>query len=142
MIGKLIKWALILVIGILIYNYFLGTPEEKETSKKIFGEMKDVVVSVTGLLKSEKEKFDAGKYDQALEKVGSIYEKLRGIASDLKPEDLDRLKELDQRRREIQQLVDELDQQDSTSSAENDQVRSELEKLLRETEELMSDITE
>ena len=140
MIGKLIKWGLILVVGILIYNYFFGTPEEKETSKKIFSETKELVSSVTNLLKSEKEKFDAGKYDQALDKIGSIYDKLKDVASNLNPEDLDRLKELEQQREELQKLVDDMAQQDSTTEEENAKVQSELEDLLKETRDLLSNV--
>ncbi|HNM26497.1 MAG TPA: hypothetical protein PKL15_13740, partial [Saprospiraceae bacterium] len=66
MIRSLIKIGLVLIVAILVYNRFFGTSAEKEQSKKIFGEMRDVVVSVGQLVKSEKTKFDAGKYDGAL----------------------------------------------------------------------------
>ena len=33
MMRSLIKLGLILVVGILVYNYFFGTPEEKQQSK-------------------------------------------------------------------------------------------------------------
>ena len=60
---SILKLALILVVGILIYNYFLGTDEEKQQSKEIFTEVRDLGKAAWGLLKSEKEKFDEGKYD-------------------------------------------------------------------------------
>ncbi len=142
MIGKLIKWGAILVLGILIYNYFLGSPEEKETSKKIFGEAKELVVSVKSLLKSEKEKFDAGKYDKALDKIGAVYDKLKDVASTLKPEDLNRLNELEQQREELQKLVDDMSGQDSTSEEDASRVQNELEQLMKETQDLLSNMDE
>ncbi len=142
MFGKLIKWGLTLVVGILIYNFFFGTPEEKETSRKIFKESKELVGSVVNLLKSEKDKFDAGKYDQALDKVGTIFNKLKDVASELKPEDLQRLKELDQRRKELQQLVDTMDQQDSIPAEEKDKLQEEMKNLLEQTQNLVSKISE
>ncbi len=142
MLGKLIKWGLVLVVGILIYNFFFGTPEEKETSRKIFKESKELVGSVVNLLKTEKDKFDAGKYDQALEKVGNIFNKLRDVASELKPEDLEQLKELDQRRKELQQLVDDMDQQDSLTTEERNKLQKEMKALLNETEKLVSKVSE
>ena len=69
MIRSLIKLLFILIVGVLIYNYFLGTPEEKENAKNIFSEVKDVAVGVKQLIKSEREKFDKGKYDDAVDKM-------------------------------------------------------------------------
>jgi hypothetical protein len=63
MIRFLLKIGIFLVVGILIYNYFWGDNSEKAQSKAVFGEMRDVVVSVSGLLKTEKQKYNAGKYD-------------------------------------------------------------------------------
>ena len=72
MIKSLLKLLVILVVGILIYNLFLGTDEEKQGAKKIVGEVKDVGVAVKDLVKSEKEKFDKGKYDKAGESVKTL----------------------------------------------------------------------
>jgi len=58
--GNLLKLAALLVIGILVYNYFFGTTEEKAQSKVIFSEAKDLGKAAWGLLKSEKEKFEDG----------------------------------------------------------------------------------
>ena len=54
MIKSIIKLGLLLVVGILVYNFFLGTPDEKAQSQKVFNKGKDVIVSVGDLLKSEK----------------------------------------------------------------------------------------
>ena len=59
MIRFLLKIGIFLVVGILIYNYFWGDNSEKAQSKAVFGEMRDVVVSVSGLLKTEKQKYKA-----------------------------------------------------------------------------------
>lgn len=68
--GKLlIKVVLLLVVGVLGFNYFFGSPDEKETSRQVFAQVKELSSSVVGLLKSEKEKFDQGEYHDALAKV-------------------------------------------------------------------------
>lgn len=69
MIKLLFKLIAVAVVGILAFNFFFGTPEEKETSRRVVGQVRDLSASVFGLLKSEKEKFDQGKYDQALSKI-------------------------------------------------------------------------
>ena len=65
MVRSLLKLAAVLIAAMLVYNYFFGTSNEKENSRKVFGQMRGVVVSVGDLLKSERAKFDAGKYDDA-----------------------------------------------------------------------------
>jgi hypothetical protein len=38
----LLKLALLLVIGLLAYNYFLGTPDEREQSRRIVGKAREL----------------------------------------------------------------------------------------------------
>lgn len=117
MIRSILKIGALLVAGILIYNYFFGTNEEKDTSRKIFGEMKDVVVSVAQLVKSEKEKFNAGKYDAALEKLGGAYRAVRERAQHLDAGLLQRLDELEKRKASLQSQLDTIEQRDEEISA-------------------------
>ena len=83
MLRSLIKLGLFLLAGILVYNYFFGTPEEKAQSKQIFTEIKDVTKSAVGLLKTEKQKFDEGKYNDAVDKIGGLIDNLKGKAEQL-----------------------------------------------------------
>ena len=71
MIGKLLKFGILVVIGLLGYNYFLGTPEEKAKSKEIMGKVADVGKAGVGLIKDEVAKFKEGKYDRALDKISN-----------------------------------------------------------------------
>jgi len=71
MIGKLLKFGILVVIGLLGYNYFLGTPEEKAKSKEIMGKVADVGKAGVGLIKEEVAKFKDGKYDRALDKISA-----------------------------------------------------------------------
>jgi hypothetical protein len=72
MIRFLFKLGLSLVVLLLVYNYFLGTPEEKSTSKKIFGEVIHLGKSSWDLLRAEKQKLKDGKYDLAMDKVSQL----------------------------------------------------------------------
>ncbi len=110
MIRSLLKLAALLVAGILIYNYFFGTDTEKDNSRKIFGQVRDVVVSVGQLVKTEKTKFDSGKYDAALEKLGGVYKAVRSQAQHLDASMIKRLDELEQRKATLQQQLDTIDQ--------------------------------
>jgi predicted RNase H-like nuclease (RuvC/YqgF family) len=151
MIKSILKLLAILVVGILIYNYFLGTPEEKSTSQKIFKEFKDVGVAVTGLLKSEKEKFDEGKYDQALDKIGQVIDKLKSSAREFDEKYIDRISELDKMRRELSQELDQYRYEEMRKSKEKDkyipgdskdssEIRQSLEEIIKYTETLLKDL--
>jgi chromosome segregation ATPase len=117
MIRSLLKLGLLLLAGILVYNYFFGTSEEKENSRKIFGQIHGVVSSVGDLIQSEKHKFDAGKYDAALAKLGGAYKALRTQASRLDDKMLRRLDELEQRKAGIQQELDDIRASDEQLTA-------------------------
>lgn len=109
MIRFVLKIGALLVVGILIYNFFFGTGAEKEQSRKIFGQVKDVVVSVSQLVKTEKQKFDAGKYDTALEKLGGAYQAVRSQVQKLDASFLSRLDELEKRKASLQSELDSIE---------------------------------
>jgi hypothetical protein len=114
MIRSLLKLGLMLVAGILIYNFFLGTDEEKEQSRKIFGQLKGVAGSAVELVKSEREKFDHGKYDKALDKIGGVYQGLRSKAKFLDEKVLSRLDDLEKRKADLENDLEKLQQEDET----------------------------
>jgi hypothetical protein len=147
MIRSLLKLGLLLLVGILFYNYFFGTEVEKTQSKEIFGKVRDVGKDAWGLLRSEKSKLDEGKYDGAVDKVGSTVEslgnllgKLRSTAKDLNDSGaLDRLNELQAQQRELEaQLKNENDA--SYDAKKQAEVKSKVQSLLKETEQLMLDM--
>ena len=143
MIKSLLKLGLLLVVGILVYNYFLGTPEEKASSKKVFTEIKEVGKSVGGLLKAEKQKFDAGKYDNALDKIGGMFDKLKSKVKD-GSDQLKEIKELEEKKNKLKERLSEGgDKQGSAlSEEEKEALKNELEELIKETEKLAGEIEE
>lgn len=138
MIKSLLKLAIFLVAGILVYNYFFGTVEEKEQSKEIFAKTKDLGKSAWGLLKTEKGKLDDGKYDGALDKMGDLYESLEGTARNLKDsETLDTLAKLEKERKKLAENTAGQDD-DEMSDADKQRIKT----LLRKTEALMKQLEE
>lgn len=118
MIRSLFKLALIAIAAILVYNYFFGTSEEKENSRKVFGQMRGVVVSVADLVKSERAKFDAGKYDAALEKLGGAYRAVREQAQHVDGNVLKRLDELERRKAALEQDLNTIEQGDQQAAVQ------------------------
>lgn len=164
MISSLFKLAVLLVIGILIYNYFFGTSSEQEQSKQVFGSMRNVVVSVADLMKSEKSKYDAGKYDKVLDKLGDTYKAVRDRAKYVDDNVIKRLDDLEAKKSELQEELNQIEQGDQqvaaaarstkpvdpkkktvlANKAEDQERRKkelqrELEQLLHESDELLKD---
>lgn len=138
----LIKLGLMLLVGILIYNYFFGSVEEKDTSKKIFTEVRDLSKATWGLLRSEKQKFNEGKYDEAVDKVDGLLDRLRGHAKtiDDNKDLLTRLDRLDRERNELEEKIDHPSNYEGTEKQRQAEVRREWEALMAETEDLMQDM--
>jgi len=134
MIGFILKWGLILLVCVLVYNRFFGNTEEKENSKRIFTEVGVLAGSVRNLVKTEKVKFDAGKYDQAIEKVGSAINTIKGTAKAT----AEQIKQLEEKRNKIQEGLDELSEKENVSN--NDpkakKLNADLLKLTDEIEQL------
>lgn len=156
MVKTLIKLGLLLVVGILIYNFVFGNQEEKEQSKEVFKKTGSVLSSTWDLLKSERNKFDAGKYDQALDKLGGAYRAIREQAEHIDKKVLNRLDDLEKRKAQLEKELDGIETEDAAlvpapapkkgvakvpeqqSSQNTDQQRRK-EQLMRELDKLMSD---
>lgn len=153
MIRSLIKLGLMLVVGILVYNFYFGTEAEKESSRRVFNEVKEVGVAVKDLIKSEKQKFDAGKYDDALGKIENAFGNLRQKARDLEDSDLlDRLAKLEDKRQELETEYRKKMEETPTefnekgeevydlTDREKRKMKRELDELLRETEGVVNEL--
>ena len=112
MIRSLIKLGLLLVAGILVYNYFFGTSQEKAQSKEVFKKTGDAVGAAWNLLKSEKQKFDSGKYDGVLDKLGDAYKAVRERAEYVDEKVLKRLDDLERRKATLQKQLDAIEKEE------------------------------
>lgn len=109
MIRFIITTAFFLVIGLLGYNYFFGTAEEKEQAQEIFSKGAEVVGAGTDLLKSEYQKYEDGKYDEALDNINNLLSKLKENGGELLGE-IDSWEQKkgdwDQKKIDLQKLLD------------------------------------
>jgi hypothetical protein len=146
MIRFLFKLFLSLVVLLLVYNYFLGTPEEKSTSKKIFGEVIHLGKSSWDLLRAEKQKLRDGKYDMAIDKVSQL---LDGIETAVNNSDNPNLSERYQHLTEKRDQLLKLEQASGALHGNEGNTLTEKEKmerlkllksLLSETELLMNQL--
>lgn len=143
MLKTILQIVVVIVIFVLVYNFFFGTSEEKANAKEIFQEVKDVGVAVKDLLKSEKEKFDAGKYDNAIQKMRSLINNLEDNAREVAPEYVDRIKELEQKRQDLEGQLDDAkntvdDVQEKAKKVE--ELNKDMDQLMQETEQIIQEI--
>lgn len=110
----LIKLGLLIIGGLLVYNYFLGSEEEKATSQKVFRQVKEVGKSLGTLIKNEKQKFADGKYDKAFENLGKMYEGLK--------------EKVDKSDKQANAELDKLEKQKEELQKEKEAIEQELEK--------------
>ena len=116
MIRSLLKLGLLLLAGILVYNYFFGTADEKEQSKEVFQKTGAAVKSAWSLLKSERQKFDAGKYDKALDQLGGAYREIRDQARFVDEKVLRRLDDLEARKARLEGELEGIEQEEQTAA--------------------------
>jgi tetratricopeptide (TPR) repeat protein len=109
MIRFIITTILFLVILLLSYNYFFGTAEEKEQAQEIFSKGAEVVGAGADLLKSEYQKYQDGKYDEALDNVGHLLSNIKEQSGELFA-DIEswnqRKNEWEQKKNDFQQILD------------------------------------
>ncbi|HNP25993.1 MAG TPA: hypothetical protein PKM20_04580 [Nitrosomonas sp.] len=130
MIRFIITTAFFLIITLLSYNYFFGTAEEKEQAQEIFSKGVEVVGAGADLLKSEYQKYEDGKYDEALDNINDLLGKLKKHGGEL----LEEIDSWEQRKDDWEQKKIELQKlQDSDSDSINEEkVRKAIAELEKE----------
>jgi hypothetical protein len=132
MIRKIISFAIFLVIGLLTYNYFFGTAQEKEQAQDIFAKGVEVVGASTDLLRAEYQKFNDGKYDEALDNINGLLSKLKEKGGEI--DDWKKRKEdWDQKKNDLEKLLD------SNSSFVDEEVKKSIEDLEKEGKALRAE---
>ena len=139
-----IPLTILLTVGLVGYNYFWGTAEEKKKSQEIVGKFKDLGSEVVGLLKSEHKKYDEGKFDDALAKISERINFLKdktSKATDGGKQMLDQLQSLDEQKKTLEsQLAGLKDAGDSGKPESMKAVGAEIEALATQTQKLSSSI--
>lgn len=139
MIKWLFRLLILLVLVLLGYNYFFGSRQEKESAGNVVRQFKELGSSIKDLLVSEKEKLDAGKYDEALDKVGTL---IRSMRSSDAGEDAGLKKELDKLEKKKEQLSKELEKAEREERVADPETRrklkEDLRKLLEDTDAVIS----
>lgn len=137
MIRSILKLGVFLVIAVLGYNYFLGDEAEKAQSREIVNKATDLGKDAWNLLRSEKNKMDNGKYDDALDKLKGLYSSLSETAGKLKDSDaLESIRQLEKQREALSKKLE------NATAEEKEAAAKEVEELAEKTEEVMKNLEE
>jgi len=139
---NLIKLVIFAIIGLVSYNYYYGNEDEKAQSEKVIDGVKDVFGSIKDLAVAEKEKFDAGKYDKALDKIGSVFQDFKDKSAELGDDLKDRLADLEDEKEELEERIDEKKKEGLWTEEDKAKTKKEFRDLIQKSEDLFKEIKE
>lgn len=132
----IVNIVLIVLIAVIGYNYFFGSSDEKTDSQEIVEQVKDLGRSIGGLIKSEKQKMDEGKYDGVFDKIEDIFKALESQLGSGDTDQKEELHELEKDKRKLEEEVKEAEE-NAVSSEKKDELDTKLRELLEKTEKLL-----
>lgn len=138
---SLIKLALVIVVVLIGYNYFFGTSNEKMESQEIVEQIKGLGKSIGELLKSEKDKFQEGKYDELFDNIGDMFDNLKEKIASTDTHSREELDRLEQEKTHLEEKWKNLDPGDTSSEAKEEFLQ-DMRDLFQETEQLVKDLEE
>lgn len=133
---SIINIVLIVLVAVVGYNYFFGSTEEKTASKEIVSQVKDLGKSIGGLITSEKERIEEGKYDSVFDKIEDIFNMLESQLDSGDAKDNEELKELEKNKKELEEEVKNAEEQEVTKEEKNN-LEDKVKELLEKTEKLL-----
>ncbi len=136
----LFKILILLVIGVLIYNYFFGNSEERTQAKAVVSEIKDAGRAVGNLLNTEKTKFDNGKYDKALDKMSMMLQKMKSSSKDASTNQ--EITQLEAEKNSIETKLYKLSTQKNVKASEQKDLLTRMEQLLEKAEKVAGTLEE
>jgi len=139
MIKAVIKIGLVVLVALVGFNYFFGTPAEKASSRKIVEGVKDVGKTVGGVIKSEKEKLSEGKMDRVIEDLGNWVERIKGKAQD-NPAVKEKAGKLDDMLKLLNEEMKLLKEEKGTESKERRALRKKMRKVEDEIQKLADEV--
>lgn len=110
MIKRLLSLAVMLIIGLLVYNTMFGDEADKENAKQITSGIKE-------LIESTKDKYKSGEYNEAIDKIGDVFKQLKDKAETLNSgEYADDISELQERKQRLEEMLRELEDKENTAT--------------------------
>lgn len=152
MIKSILKLGVLLVVGLVGYNFFFGDATEKAEAQETISKAKDVGKTIgkgllslakdgVALVKKERAKFAEGKYDDAMENVSGLLGKMKDRVEGDGGAMLDRVKDLEKAKDALGlKLNDAKDGEGGLSKEDRKALKAEFDELMDETEKVLEEI--
>ncbi len=141
MIRKLISLVILVVVGLMGYNMFFGTEEDKARGKAVTKEFKELTGAIGGFLKAEKENYNAGKYDDAMTKLNKAFKNISNKAQEIGGNLPERVKELEEKKDQLDKLIDlNKNSKMADPKKESEKIDDEMNDIIKELEGIARDI--
>lgn len=104
------------VIIWVVYATFFGNSEDRAMRDRLFKGLKETGSAITDILHSQKGKYNAGEYDQALEKISGVIAQLKQTKDGAEAH-ADELAALERQKAELEQLIGNYEKSQSNFDA-------------------------
>lgn len=140
MIGKLISLVFFFVVGWVVYTQFFGTEQEQEMGQEVISNAKETVKGIFSIMQHESGKIKEGTYDDSIEKLGSLLDKLREQAKDEgQQQELQQLAEETMRlKKEVERAKEGID----GMNVDEEKTKEDLQKLTKNIQTLVNNMEE
>lgn len=133
MVGKLISLVFFFIVGWVVYTQFFGTEQEQAMGKEVIGSAKQTVQGIFNIFQHESGKFKEGTYDDSIDQLGALLDKLREEASN--EENQKELIELVQKTKRIKEKVE---QSKEGAEIDEEQTKEDLKQLTKDVEVIVN----
>jgi|VirMetMinimDraft_7_1064189.scaffolds.fasta_scaffold18042_5 flagellar motility protein MotE (MotC chaperone) len=137
MIGKLISLVFFFIVGWVVYTQFFGTEQEQAMGKEVIGNAKETVQGIFNIFQHESGKFKEGTYDDSIDKLGTLLDKLREEAGNEENQ-----QELIQLVQETKRIKEKVEQSKEGVEIDEEQTKEDLKKLTQEVEVIVNKMDE
>lgn len=127
------RWALMLVVLIVGYNYFFGDSHEKSESQEIIDKVKDLGESLFGFVVNEKERMEQGKYEGLFNQVENLFDLIKSQLESADTLDRDELIKLESDKNDLEIELKEAEE-NGLSPEEKERLDQKIQDLLIQTE--------
>lgn len=137
MIGKLISLVFFFIIGWVVYTQFFGTEQEQAMGKEVIGNAKQTVKGIFNIFQHESGKFKEGTYDDSIDQLGTLLDKLREEAGNEENQE-----ELIQLVQETKRIKEKVQQSKEGAEIDEEQTKEEFKRLTKEVEVIVNKMDE
>lgn len=136
MIGKLITLIFFFVVGWVAYTQFFGSPEEQKMGREVITSGKQTVKGILNIFKHEGDKIKQGTYDDSIDQLGTLLDKLREESKDGAQQE-----ELIQLAEETKRLKEQVEKSKQGFESTNDeQTKEDLIKLTEKVQKVVENM--